>query len=180
MSHLSAARRFSGSALFALLSLLSVTPAVLGQGIGLSVPLNLPLLNGEVHQMRVQCAVCRGRCGSSIGVNPVASGATMLDFGGLGNHYSPNRTEIVELEVQRGQNLTSANAYVCRFELRHYQTAADAFVPPVPADEITASNLWRAARCGTAVVSVVEGTYRPTGSTVETKPLRMTGIPREN
>jgi len=175
--HKSLVKRFAPGAIALLAVAIWGTPAA-GQDADIAVRLRMPMLNGEVHQMRIRCAVCKGRCGSSLTAT-VASGELMLGFGGLGNHPSPDRTETLRLEVPKGNSLEQADSYACHFELRHYLTAESDFFEPVPALELSASNLWRAAQCGTQLVSSVEGRYLPGAGAFEAEPFHFTGIARE-
>jgi len=150
-----------------------------GQDATLIVPYEWGVRNGEVHQLRVRCAICEGRCRDA--TSGVATGEYIQNYGGLGNHGGGSGTYTVPLTVGRGMHVCDGTDYLCTFELRHYQTPTGTFVPPIREGNGGPEDRWRTASSSAPFRSTVAGPLsgKPWKEVITTGTLQMTGFPRE-
>lgn len=163
-----------------LMSVLIATPSTLlaMDAIDFNVPIKIPNMHGEVHQVKLLCTV--------VTLNTKAPfGEYVINAGGLGTHQV-DAIKTVRVDFLKPLKNCSSHKYRCGFQLRHYQTpdSPSSFLPPLKTTNNFKKDKWRLNKKGATFIPMISGSFKtscPTTvdrekPTIKTRSLRMEGI----
>ena len=154
------------SSIFAGIILLSPISTLAMDSLTLQVPVQIPNMHGEVHQLKTSCKVTQR--GQLMGQAEDISG-----HGGLGTHQI-NATKQIQIDFAIPLPQCQRFTYQCDFTMQHY--SGGSFQLPL-ASSGNDDDIWRTRQPGTSFKPEVKGAFKTpcSNNVIKTKPLRMTG-----
>jgi|GEM_PF-3635225 len=116
----------------------------------LQVPINIPNMHGEVHQLKVSCQVLKG-------AQLLGKGKDVSGHGGLGTHQVINAVREVQIEFNSPLQSCQSYTYQCGFTFRHYQAGNNVYVAPLAKG--TRDDVWRTNKPGARFSPKVKGEF---------------------